>query len=342
MKNYLLLALMFLQTSFLFAQNFGKSDGNVKQSPENVSYLSCDESRPEVRKSLSYYSEWRNVSCYSKIQYRIAAFSLGVIRGSQKNTWKIQFKNNYDKDVNVKFQLYVGNDLRIDDIIGVKAGKYWGIECAGGSGGELSESLALNYRLEIVSVKEDIRGTPTEDVENFKCDGSLISTNYSSFSSTKTNQQQTAIEQVGNVLQNQALTMTQNNLADLQNTMMLEHEVRNKLNGNESKYPQAVQYFDQYLNEKKKRKTLQWIGMGGIGIGVGAIIIGILPALKSDQGEGMKNGLVYGGIGLAAVGLTTTIITIKPSKKGKAALEKAKSYVTLGTNKNGIGFALNF
>ncbi len=148
-----------------------------------------------------------------------------------------------------------------------------------------------------------------------------------------------AIEQVGGIVQDGAVNITQNSLADLQNTYQKEKELLKVLRGNEIKYPQATQYFNEYLKEKKKRKTLQWIGLGGCIAGVAAVGA---AALSIDEEGNFNEGLMYGGIGLTTVGLGVTIFSIKPSAKGKDALEKARSYVTLGTTKNGIGLALNF
>lgn len=200
-KIFLLIALIF-QFLNLFSQDLGKSNGNIGVSQSKGADLNCND--------VTYYSEWRDVSCYSKIKYRLKAVDLwdnGTV-----NVWKIQFKNNYSKNVNIKFKLYVGNELRIEDIIGVNAGKHWGIDCAGGSGAELSQSLSLDYKLEIEEVKEDIRGTPMEDVKGFECDGVSIATNYKKYypktsSTNNSNQPQTKAQQKADAI-NQLATAT--------------------------------------------------------------------------------------------------------------------------------------
>lgn len=157
--------------------------------------------------------------------------------------------------------------------------------------------------------------------------------------SGQTNSNVNPFDQVGGILKDGAVNITQNSLADLQSTYQKEQELLKVLRGNETKYPQATQYFNEYLKEKKKRKTLQWIGLGGCI--AGAVAVGA-ATLSIDEEGNFNEGLMYGGIGLTTVGLGVTIFSIKPSTKGKEALEKARSYVILGTTKNGIGFALNF
>lgn len=151
-----------------------------------------------------------------------------------------------------------------------------------------------------------------------------------------------AIEQVGGVLQNSAVDITQRGLADLQKITLLEQELRNKLKGNENRYPEAQQYFTDYLKAKKKRKTLTWIGLGGCIAGAVAVGVAVLPMLsESNEGE-FNEGLMYGGIGATVAGLGLTIFTIGPSAKEKEYLQKAESYVSVNTTKNGIGLVLNF
>ena len=202
MKKIILLIALIFQFVNLFSQDLGKSNGNIGVSQSKGAELNCND--------VTYYSEWRDVSCYSKIKYRLKAVDLwdnGTV-----NVWKIQFKNNYSKNVNIKFKLYVGSELRIDDIIGVNGGKYWGMDCAGGSGAELSQSLSLDYELEIEEVKEDIRGTPMEDVKGFECDGVSTATNYKKYypktsSTNNSNQPQTKAQQKADAI-NQLATAT--------------------------------------------------------------------------------------------------------------------------------------
>lgn len=212
MKKTFLLTILLFQLTNILAQNKGLSNGNVGLSQSKGAELNCHDT--------TYYTEWRDVSCFSKIKYRLKAVDLwdnGTV-----NVWVIQFKNNYSKNVNIKFQLYVGDELRVDDIIGVNAGKYWGIDCAGGSGAELSESLSLDYKLEIEEVKEDIRGTPMEEVIGLECDGTLTATNYKKYypkkySAKNTNQQNTSKNQPQTKSQKKADALNQfsNSLNDL-------------------------------------------------------------------------------------------------------------------------------
>ena len=187
MRYRLLFLMLFiaLNSICVFSQNLAQSTGSINLSPTGP-YLSCDESRPEVRKSLALYSEWRKVSCYKKLEYRIMAYYLG--KGStdtkfDKNIWNIQFRSFYDDKIDFDYKLYVGGELMIEDnfsIRNVSIDKFWGIDCAGGSGGRLSNSKSLNYRLEI----ENLKYRKSDDLMN--CDGSSVSPTYGSSSSNQT------------------------------------------------------------------------------------------------------------------------------------------------------------
>jgi len=151
-----------------------------------------------------------------------------------------------------------------------------------------------------------------------------------------------AIEQVVGILQDGAVSITKSSLADLQNITLKEEALSKILRGNETKYPEATKYFNEYLREKKKRKTLQWIGLGGVIAGAGVITISLKDVLFTENGTETNDGLFYAGCATTLAGLGITIFSIKPTKKGKEALEKAESNIAIGTTKNGIGLTLNF
>lgn len=148
-----------------------------------------------------------------------------------------------------------------------------------------------------------------------------------------------AIEQAGVIIQDGAVNITKNSLADLQSTYQKEQELLKILRGNETKYPKATQYFNEYLKEKKKRKTIESIGLGGCLAGV--VAVGA-ATLSIDEYGNFNKGLMYGGIGLTSMGLGVTIFSISPSAKSKEALEKARSYLAFNGDSSRIGLVLRF
>lgn len=155
-------------------------------------------------------------------------------------------------------------------------------------------------------------------------------------------EKQKAIEQVSGIMQDGALNITRNSLVDLQSTIKKEQALRSFLRGKEAQFPDATQYFNDYLKAKKKHKRLQTIGLVAVvagTIGVGATVMPML----SDTNNGEFNPiLMYGGIGAVVGGFGLTLFTIAPSKKEKEILDKARSYVVLHTTSNGVGLAFGF
>lgn len=143
-------------------------------------------------------------------------------------------------------------------------------------------------------------------------------------------------------LRDATFRVTQNSLADLQTTLLKERALKKILKGNEASYPEAMQYYNEYLKEKKLQNRRGNRGLAIMGAGIIATVVGA-EALGSESGGGPgTDALVYGGLGALGAGLGITIFTIGPSKKEKDALNKAATYVHFGTTSSGVGLALNF
>jgi hypothetical protein len=151
-------------------------------------------------------------------------------------------------------------------------------------------------------------------------------------------QQEEAINNIGNVVSNSAISITNAGLANLVRQTEIENEVKNILKGRESLYPDATKYFDVYLKEKRKRKTGNWIG---IGVMIGGTVAAGAGALSGGEYD-INYPLVYGGIGGVLVGLFKTITTLSVGKKGNDALQNAKKSLTLGTASSGLGMSIKF
>ena len=151
-----------------------------------------------------------------------------------------------------------------------------------------------------------------------------------------------AIEQVGAVFQGATVNITQQSIANLQRNLLKEQELQEILKGNEAKYPEATQYFNEYLKAKKSQKTLGYVGLGTMVAGAVAIGITVMPMLSDENNGEFDPILMYGGIGAVVGGLGITIFTIGPSKKETKLLDKARSQVSVGTSNKGVGLAINF
>jgi hypothetical protein len=207
-KLYTTMALLFILQ--INAQNVAESSGTILLTQSTS--LNCDESTTAGRKTVASYSEWRNISCFNNLEYRIKAYYLGVDNDNPKfdhNVWGIQFRNLYNQEIIFDYSLYVGEELMFDNHYfaidpvngGVHSTKFWGIDCAGGSDASFSESKSLSYKLEIENLK--FRKTQT----NLNCDSSLSSKNYSA--TNKTNNSKESPDLI-NVISNGILEILKN------------------------------------------------------------------------------------------------------------------------------------
>lgn len=250
-KPLYLLLFIALNSNIVFSQNLAQSMGTINLRPTGPYLTSCDESRPEVRKSIALYSEWRKVSCYGKLEYRIMAFYLG--KGStntkfDKNIWNIQFRSFYDDKIDFDYKLYVGGELMIEDdfsINNVSIDKFWGIDCAGGSSGNLSNNKSLSYRLEI----ENLKFRKSEDFMN--CDGSRVASTYNSSSSNQTysNTQQSQNTDPTTTLAQTALSIlgnfTSSNSRDKIRAQRAERKAQENNNSSRESYRSSTRYETQ-------------------------------------------------------------------------------------------------
>ena len=130
-----------------------------------------------------------------------------------------------------------------------------------------------------------------------------------------------------------------------------ERELYLKLKGNETKYPLASNYYNQYLKLKKSSKRLFWTGLGVAAGGLSLINIAKKPIDIGDYNDydsfisaidkqethiKIGQGLLLGGFGIS-------IIAIPISISAKSNLANAKRLVAkVSINTNGASIAFKF
>lgn len=326
------------------------------------------------------WGNWTVSPCFSGISYRVK-FVGKQNDGNGLNSWAIEFKSTYSKDI--RFSYAMGDNIQ--DVDNAIINSYAGSNSKNRSGTYHSGWIKANSTTPpagyidfknggnagiMVRVGKiqfaKTNGANTWELTYATCDGGGVcylcskaptsmcknaTAANSNNNSNKPNSRDSSnsnvaipksIDEAGGMLKDKVVKITQNSLANLQNTLTKEQELQKILQGNESKYPEAVQYYNEYLKAKKKQKSIGNIGLGIMGVGVIAIGKGVLPLLSDKNNGETNNGLLYGGIGAVVVGTGITLYTISPSKKGRELLDKARSSVTVGTTKNGLGLALNF